>query len=78
MHKILPHEITVRYLQMELGIQEQIVDNKDGTYTLFLNPCYNYESLKEAFDHGVSHVVEDDFDKPDVQAIEGKAHGQDC
>lgn len=76
LHKLLPHEIRVKYLQMELGIHEQIVDNKDGTYTLFLNPIYNYESQKDAYDHGVSHAADDDFGRPDVQEIERTAHGE--
>ena len=64
----------VVYMDMELGIGEQVRDNPDGSYTVFLNSRYSYERWAESMDHAFNHVRDRDFEKHDVQQIELHAH----
>lgn len=60
---------------MPYGMPEHIIDNQDGSYTVFLNARLNYETQQKGFQHAVDHVMRKDYDKKDVQQIEMSAHG---
>ena len=60
---------------MPYGMPEHIIDNQDGSYTVFLNARLNYETQREGFRHAIDHVMNKDYDKEDVQQIEMSAHG---
>ena len=60
---------------MPYGMPEHIIDNQDGSYTVFLNAKLNYETQREGFQHAVDHVMRKDYEKEDVQQIEMSAHG---
>lgn len=69
-------DVFVRPLNMETGIHEQIHDNNDGTYTVFLNARDSFDVQKKSYEHAVRHIQNGDFEKASVQEIELAAHGQ--
>lgn len=68
------NDIFVRYLDMDVNVSEHIVQNSDGSYTIFLNSRLSRERLQEAYEHAVSHITNCDFEKTDAQKIEYDAH----
>lgn len=69
-------DVFVRPLNMETGIHEQIHDNGDGTYIVFLNARDSFDVQKKSYDHALRHIRNGDFEKSSVQEIELAAHGQ--
>lgn len=59
---------------MDVMIPEQIVQNSDGTYTIFINSRHSYASQLESYKHAMDHIKNGDFEKNDVQQIESEAH----
>ena len=53
---------------------EFVTPNSDGSYTIFLNARKSYEMQKEALEHALRHIDNNDFEKTDVQQIEAEAH----
>lgn len=68
------NDIFVRYLDMDVNVSEHIVQNPDGSYTIFLNSRLSWERLQEAYDHAINHIKNCDFEKTDAQKIEYDAH----
>lgn len=66
--------INVVYLDMEIGIPEQVTRNHDGSYTVFLNARYSYERWADSIRHALNHIRNNDHDKENVQTIERNAH----
>lgn len=66
--------INVTLLNMEYGIHEQVTQNHDGSYTVFLNARDSADMRMFSYKHAVSHILNMDFDKADVQEIEHNAH----
>lgn len=61
---------------MDVLIPEQIVKNKDDSYTILLNARLSREKQLEAYCHAMRHIENGDFEKDDVQEIETAAHEQ--
>lgn len=55
-------------------IHEIVTPNPDGTYSIFLNARDCREKNMESYLHALGHIMNDDFDKFDVQEIETEAH----
>ena len=66
--------INVVYLNMEYGIHEQVTQNHDGSYTIFLNSRDSREMNQFSYLHAMHHINNNDFEKHDVQLIEAEAH----
>lgn len=69
--------IYVYFMNMDLHVPEQVVKNKDGTYSIFLNSRLTYESNMQSYRHAVAHIVNGDFDKENADIIECKRHNLD-
>ena len=54
--------------------EEVVVQNEDGSYTVFINARIAYERQQEALEHAMRHIDNDDFNKEDIQQIEAIAH----
>ena len=54
--------------------KEMVVENPDGSYTVFLNARYSFNQQQESARHALRHVKEADFEKQNVQKIEAEAH----
>lgn len=70
----MSESINVVLLNMEYGVHEQVSLNHDGCFTIFLNARDTFEMQRENYTHAVSHIVNGDFDRHDVQEIERNAH----
>lgn len=69
------YAVNVVVMDMEYGIRESVHQNRDGSYTIFLNARYSDETLKRAYLHAIDHIKNHDWEKTDVQQIEADAHG---
>ena len=54
---------------------EMVVSNEDGSYTILINARLSYEGQYKAYQHGMKHIEDNDFQKTDVQSIEYATHG---
>lgn len=55
-------------------VKESVVENEDGSYTIFIEASLNHEMQLEAFKHAMIHILGDDFTKDDINKIELQAH----
>ena len=55
-------------------VKESVVENEDGSYTIFIEASLNHEMQLEAFKHAMIHIMGDDFTKDDIDKIEFDAH----
>ena len=56
------------------GINEMMTPCFDG-FTIYINNRLDEIGRLKAYYHAVSHILQKDFDKDDVQIIESGAHG---
>lgn len=49
-------------------------ENSDGSYTIFLNSQIGYHEMQKTIKHELSHIMNDDFQKYDINNIENNAH----
>lgn len=56
------------------GFHGMVVKNDDGFYTILLDPNDTYERRLQTVRHELEHILNDDFNKSDIQLIEAEAH----
>ena len=66
-------DIYVYCVPLPPGIHEMIVPCCDG-YTVYIDEELDAEHRQEAYDHALSHALENDFEKENVQEIESLRH----
>lgn len=66
--------INIQIMNMDTKIPEHLVKNDDDSYTIFLNARLSYENRIKSYNHALKHIMENDFEKEDVQEIELDAH----
>lgn len=54
---------------------ELVTPNEYGSYTVLINARMSYEMQRKALLHALKHILNDDFEKENVQQIEAAAHG---
>ena len=61
---------------MHLGpVNEVVVENEDGGYTVFIDDRLSDEGKKKAYRHALRHIEADDFAKHgDADQIERETH----
>ncbi|QBE95265.1 hypothetical protein PMF13cell1_00780 [Blautia producta] len=69
--------IFVYFMNMDIHVPEQVVKNKDGTYSIFLNSRLTYESNMQSYRHAIEHIINGDFEGSDTNKIESKGHNLD-
>lgn len=67
---LLTEAIGVYFLDMDCLIDEQIVFNEDGSYSIFINSRLNRERQMLAYQHALKHILSDDFSKEYADDIE--------
>lgn len=67
-------DIFTQILDMDPMVTEQVVRNVDGTYTIFLNAKLSWERIMLAYYHARKHILNNDFEKTNVDNIETNAH----
>ena len=72
-------DISVHIIDFESeGVDEHVVQNQDGSYTILIDARASYEAQAAAYEHAMSHIRDRDFQKCDVQLIEAESHGINC
>lgn len=64
----------VRFIKLGHNVKEAVTPNADGSYTIFIDNRLCKEEQNNAFLHAVKHILENDFEKSDVNIIEQVAH----
>lgn len=67
---LLTEAIGVHFLDMETEIEEQVICNTDGSFTIIINSRLNQERQMLAYQHALIHIVNDDFNKKDADSVE--------
>ena len=55
------------------GVHEMVTPCLDG-HTVYIDANLTADRQKELLDHAMTHIMENDFEKADVQQIEKEAH----
>ena len=58
------------YLKLPSRIKAFLVSSLDGYYTIALNDSLSVEDIEKAKEHEVKHILRNDFDKADCNAVE--------
>ena len=69
-------DVNTFLIDMDVLVPEQIVQNSDGSYSIFINSRLSYDRQVEAFKHALKHIDNSDFEKSNADSIELEAH--DC
>lgn len=67
---LLTEAIGVYFLDMDCLIDEQVIFNEDGSYSIFINSRLNHERQMLAYQHALTHIMNDDFSKENADDIE--------
>lgn len=67
---LLTEAIGVHFLDMDVKIEEQVICNSDGSFTIIINSRLNQERQMLAYQHALLHIANDDFNKNDADSIE--------
>lgn len=67
-------EVNTVIIDMDVLIPEQVIKNKDDSYTILLNARLSHERHLESYKHAMQHILSGDFEKHDVGQIEFDAH----
>ena len=66
-------EVYVYFIDLPNKINEVVTPCFDG-YTIYINDKLDEIGRQKAYDHAMFHIINDDFNKEDVQEIEWRAH----
>ena len=67
---LLTEDIGVRFVDMDTGIEEQVLYNSDLSFTILINSRLNWERQMIAYHHALEHIMNKDFDKVCADSIE--------
>lgn len=67
---LLTEDIGVYFLNMDTSVNEQVILNEDGSYSIFLNARLNRERQMNAYKHALEHILKDDFGRECADEIE--------
>ena len=68
------YDFNVVLIDLDEMIGESIMQNSDDSYTIILNSKWSREMQKQCFCHALDHIRHNDWEKNDVQQIEGERH----
>jgi len=61
-------------VDMPSGFRGHCNPNPDGSYSIFINAKLSYEMQREVYMHELAHILNNDFEKTDIDEIEYCAH----
>ncbi len=67
---VLTEAIGVHFIDMPPKVEEQIIFNEDGSFSIFINARLNWERQMMAYQHAIAHIANDDFSKYNADKIE--------
>ena len=68
------YNINVILLNNANGVPGSVWHNSDDSYTIFIDAGLSDSEQKKVFQHEMSHIIKNDFEKENVQDIELNAH----
>lgn len=66
--------VNVKFLDMPGRIKAVATKNEDDSLTVVINSRLNCEQQREGYKHELTHIINEDHDKYDVNTIEVNAH----
>lgn len=67
-------DFNIILIDLDTMVGETICKNADDSYTVFLNARWSSEMQRKCFEHALSHVLHNDWEKSDANQIEGERH----
>ncbi len=67
---LLTEDIGVYFLNMDTAVHEEVHLNIDGSFSIFINARISHEQQMRAYHHAIKHIMENDFNKENVDDIE--------
>lgn len=67
---LLTEVIGVYCIDMPSRVEEQIVFNEDGSFTIFINARLTQKRQMLAYQYALIHIMQDDFSKDTADEIE--------
>lgn len=70
-------QIFTYLIDMPSGVWGHCNPNPDGSYSIFINAKLNYEMQRKVYLHELRHIINNDFEKHDVDKVEYYAHKEE-
>ncbi len=67
---LLTESIGVYFMDMDTAIEEEVHPNEDGSFTIIINARISQTRQMLAYQHALKHILNNDFEKYDVDDIE--------
>ena len=67
---LLTENIGVHLIDMDTGIDEQVICNSDGSFTILINARLSCAHQMIAYQHAIMHIMNDDFEKKYADDVE--------
>jgi len=71
---LIMNDISVVLIDVDTMVGESIFKNADDSYTILLNSRWSAEEQHRCFEHALSHIRHNDWEKFDVNEIERERH----
>ena len=71
---LIMNDISVVLMDVDTMVGESIFKNADGSFTILLNSRWSAEEQRRCFDHAISHIRHNDWEKTNADEIERERH----
>ena len=71
---LMTPDVNVVLIDFDGPERETVTHNEDDSYTIFINARLSHTGQLRAYEHAMKHILEQDFEREDVQTIEAVAH----
>lgn len=71
---LIMNDISVVLMDVDTMVGESIFKNADDSFTILLNSRWSAEEQRRCFDHAISHIRHNDWEKTNADEIERERH----
>ena len=71
---LIMNDISVVLMDVDTMVGESIFKNEDDSYTVLLNSRWSAEEQRRCFEHALSHIQHNDWEKTNADEIERERH----
>lgn len=71
---LIMNDISVVLMDVDTMVGESIFKNADGSFTILLNSRWSAEEQHRCFEHALSHIRHNDWEKTSADEIEREKH----
>lgn len=71
---LIMNDIRVVLMDVDTMVGESIFKNEDDSFTILLNSRWSAEEQRRCFDHAISHIRHNDWEKTNADEIERERH----